>query len=169
MKKSFSQTRRLNVYTQGNRGPLSNAATGSLAPHAFTLIELLVVIAIIGILAGLLLPALSRAKAKGQGIACLSNTKQATLAWYAYTLDNADQVITPNLAVAGTMGWLATSYDNTNEQIMLDPTQSYLAGGLKSSKVWKCPGDHYQNNVAPGPRVRTLSMNGLMGGSSKTL
>src|SRR6185503_14368995 len=66
-------------------------ATSVAAPtrgRGFTLIELLTAIAITAILAGLLVTALAKAKGKAEGMGCLNNTRQLSLAWFLYAGDN---------------------------------------------------------------------------------
>src|SRR6476646_5958085 len=83
----------------------------------FTLIELLVVIAIIAILAAMLLPSLSRAQQKTQGVYCMNNTKQMTLAWTLYATDNSDKIVYNRDGTAvgqsqGNEAWVAGWLDN---------------------------------------------------------
>jgi len=134
--------------------------------HAFTLIELLVVIAIIAILAGLLLPALAKAKQKAQGIMCLSNTRQLTLAWITYAHENSDRLVY-NKPVSTTdlnnwagdvMSW-GTDPQNTNTTLLANSKLGpYTANNVG---IFKCPADKYPCPL--GPRVRSVSMNAFVG------
>jgi prepilin-type N-terminal cleavage/methylation domain-containing protein/prepilin-type processing-associated H-X9-DG protein len=148
---------------------------------AFTLLELLLVIAIIAILAALLLPTLTRAKLKTQGVYCLNNTKQILLAWHLYADDNSSRLVRNDEGqqagkdinqpswVAGWLNNVTSTPDNTNIDFLIhpDPTKgnygALLGPYVPSFKAFKCPADLSKDPGSGLPRVRSISMNCYLG------
>ena len=154
--------------------PSANRFSGpSLPNNGFTLIELLVVIAIIAILAALLLPALTRAKATATAAGCLNNEHQLTLAWLMYPDDFNGNLVPNHDYGSGTvpldhswvcngMNWNPANTGNFDTNLLKNALLAPYCN--KQTRIYKCPGDRW--TCGGQDRIRSFSMNGFIEGGA---
>jgi prepilin-type N-terminal cleavage/methylation domain-containing protein len=136
--------------------------------HALTLVEMLVVIAIIGLLASMLLPALTRAKASAKQASCLGNLRQLEAAYQMYAADDRG-FLTQNVSlvsevnpVFGTNAWVYGDMKNESDATNAHPIAvAELFPYTPQPAAYHCPADSINGNGLP--RARSYSMNSWIG------
>ncbi len=164
-----------------HRGPTQPGATGPRPDRAVTLVELLVVMAILGLLASLLLPALGRARARADGLACLNNLKQLQLAWQMYG-DDFQGRVPPNRSVWTNGLWRSTpdswigasSAPHDPDPAPIEQGLFFRLGYNRALALYRCPADGSRVRTPQGRelglrRTRSYSMNGIWGGRANEM
>ena len=140
-------------------------------PAAFTLIELLVVMGIIGILAGLVLTAVSKAKNQGAKITDVNNLKQIIICLHLYTTDNSERIPWPNWLNGdgpARQGWLYAL-----DTAAIGPAEFKAETGLywptlRDKRLYACPMDHPEQHPERDQQLSSYVMNGAVIGFDRT-
>jgi prepilin-type N-terminal cleavage/methylation domain-containing protein/prepilin-type processing-associated H-X9-DG protein len=153
------------------------------ARAGFTLVELIVVVALVGLLASMLAPTMASTKPNSAAFQCQNNLRQLSFAWRMYADDNNGSLVyngqgAGNSAATASWvgGWMdySANPDNTNTALLIDhdkyPYGAFLGPYIKTPLAFKCPADRSTALIAgvPMPRVRSVSMNNIVGTGSRT-
>jgi prepilin-type N-terminal cleavage/methylation domain-containing protein/prepilin-type processing-associated H-X9-DG protein len=164
--KDFVNMNKLGSHNEGESG----------RSNAFTLIELLVVIAIIAILAAMLMPALGKAKAKGQAASCLGNARQLQVCWFLYSSDNNDFIVLNAIQdshawIDGSGGAANLAYDLPGATNLATIRRGLLFQYNTQEKIYVCPAQQRVEVISrkmtmPLPPARSFAISGQMHGGT---